>query len=101
MDRGRYVLRSIIIKHLDERENENVIDRVNSLIYNGLKLDKVEVESAVRKPTKSDTKPGIIIAVCKSTKDKESIMKRKRDLKRSRRYENVFIEHNIPPDQTT
>ena len=39
--------RSFIIKHLEERENENVIDRVNSLIYNGLKLDKVEVEFAV------------------------------------------------------
>ena len=32
--------RSIIIKHLDARENKNVKDRVNSLIYNCLKLAK-------------------------------------------------------------
>ena len=91
--------RSIIIKHLDARENENVKDRVNSLIYNGLQLDKIEVETAVRKPTKSDNNPGIIVAVCKSIKDKECIMKRKRDLKRSRRYGKVYIEHHMPAEQ--
>ena len=91
--------RSIIVKQLEERENENINDRVNSLIYNGLKLDNIKVESATRKPTKSDTKPGIIVAVCKSMKDKDNIMQRKRDLKRSRRYENVYIEHHMPPEQ--
>ena len=91
--------RCIIVKQLEERENENINDRVNSLIYNGLKLDNIKVESATRKPTKSDTKPGIMVAVCKSMKDKDSIMQRKRDLKRSRRYENVYIEHHMPPEQ--
>ena len=91
--------RGIIVKQLEEMENENINDRVNSLIYNGLKLDNIKVESATRKPTKSDTKPDIIGAVCKSMKDKESIMQRKRDLKRSRRYENLYIEHHTLPDQ--
>ena len=36
--------RSIIVKQLEERENENINDRVNSLIYNGLKLDNIKVD---------------------------------------------------------
>ena len=91
--------RSIVIRNLEERENENVKDRVNSLIYNGLKIDTITVESANRKQSRSDSRAGIIIAVCKSLKDKETIMKRKSDLKNSRRYEKVYIEHNLPMEQ--
>ena len=61
--------RSIIVKQLEERENENINDRVNSLIYNGLKLDNIKVESATRKATKSDTKPGIIVHCLDRTPD--------------------------------
>ena len=32
--------RSMIVKHMEERDNENINDIVNSLIYNRLKLDK-------------------------------------------------------------
>ena len=91
--------RSIIIRHLDERENENVKDRVNSLISSGLKLDKIRVESAIRKQSKNENKPGIVVAVCKSLNDKNSIMQKKRELRKSRRYENAYIEHHMAPEQ--
>ena len=91
--------RSIIIRHLDERENENVKDIVNSLISSGLKLDKIRVESAIRKQSKNENKPGIVVAVCKSLNDKNSIMQKKRELRKSRRYENVYIEHHMAPEQ--
>ena len=96
---GDDLKRNIIIKHLDGRENENLKDRVNSLIYNDLKLDKIRVESATRKPTKRDSKPGVIVAVCKTMMGKESIMRKKSDLKKSRLCENVYIEHHLPPEQ--
>ena len=91
--------RSIIVRNWDKRENENVRDRVNDFIYNGLKPDRVTVESATRKPTRSDSRAGIVVAVFKSMKDKENIMKRKIDLKMSRHYEKVYVEHNLPPKQ--
>ena len=96
---GDDLKRSIVIKNLEERENENVKDRVNSLIYNGLRLDRIEVESATRKSARSESKSGVIVATCKSLKDKEDIMKRKSDLKKSRRYANVYIEHHMQPEQ--
>ena len=74
-------------------------DRVNSLIYNGLRLDTIKVESATRKSSRSESKSGVIVATCKSLKDKEDIMKRKSDLKKSGRYANVYIEHHMQPEQ--
>ena len=91
--------RSIVIKNPVERENETVKDRVNSLIYNGLRLDTIKVESATRKSSRSKSKLGVIVAICKSLKDKEDIMKRKSDLKRSRRYAKVYVQHHMPPEQ--
>ena len=91
--------RSIVIKNLYVRENENVKERVNNVIYSGLKLNSITVESATRKPSQNESKPGIIIAVCKTESDKQRIMKRKSDLRKAGRYEKVYIEHNIPLEQ--
>ena len=91
--------RSIVIMNLEGRENENVKDRVNSLIYNVLRLDTIKVESATRKSTRSESKSGVIVATFKFLKNKEDIMKRKSDLKRSRRYARVYIKHFIQPEQ--
>ena len=55
--------RSIVFKNLEERENENMKDRVNSLIYNGLRLDTIKVISATRKSTRRELKPGVIVAM--------------------------------------
>ena len=91
--------RSIVIKNLEERENESVKDRVNILIYNGLRLDTIKVESATCKSSRSESKTGDIVAMCKSLKDKVDIMKQKSVLKRSRRYAKVYIGHHMPPEQ--
>ena len=56
--------RSVVFKNLEERENENMKDRVNSLIYNGLRLDTIKVISATRKSTRRELKSGVIVAMC-------------------------------------
>lgn len=91
--------RNIVIRNLCERENENVLQRVNNVVLDGLQLKNITIESATRKDNKNNYKPGLIIATCKTVKDKENIMNKKRELKNSRRYENVFIEHDLPSGQ--
>ena len=93
--------RNIFIRNLDERENENVLRRVNNIVSDELKLRNISIESAIRKSNRNTSKPGLIIATCKTVQDKESIMNQKRELKSSNRYQNVFIEHDLPPGQRT
>ena len=71
---------------------------MNNLVYDGMRLD-ITVEKAIRKFNRTNSNPGIVIATCKTLKDKESVMNSKKELKRSRKYENAFIEHDIPLQQ--
>ena len=91
--------RNIVIRNLDEREHENVLLRANNVISEGLKLRNISFESATRKISRNNSKPGIIIATCKTDQDKESIMSVKRELKNSSRYQKVFVENDLPPGQ--
>ena len=67
---------------------------MNSLISSGLKLDKIRVESAIRKQSKNENKPGIVVAVCKSLNDKNSIMQKKRELRSLDTEANRFYDRN-------
>ena len=89
--------RNIVIRNLDE--HENVLLRANNVISEGLKLRNISFESATRKISRNNSKPGIIIATCKTDQDKESIMIVKRELKNSSRYQKVFVENDLPPGQ--
>lgn len=91
---------NIIVRNLPERENENTVQEVNNILKVGLNLRFVTIETAERKQNRQDDrKPGIIVAKCKSKEDKQNIMKSKRLLKDSRRYERVFIENDLPKSQ--
>ena len=88
---------NVIVRNLPERENENTVSEVNSLIKDGLKIRDITVESAVRKVNSFDSsKPGVVVAKFRTREEKYSVMKSKRKLKDSRRYEKVFIEHDLP-----
>ena len=92
------IKRRFIIRNLAERDNENIKQRVNNLVYDGMRLDII-VKKAIRKFNRTNSNPGIVIATCKTLKDKESVMNSKKELKRSRKYENAFIEYDIPLQQ--
>ncbi|KAH3814719.1 hypothetical protein DPMN_143228 [Dreissena polymorpha] len=85
---------NIVIRNFPERANENVKDRVNSLLKNVLKVN-ISIKSAERKKAKSGTENGVIIAVCKSRDDKDTVMKSESKLRLSRAYSSVYIENDM------
>ena len=82
------------MRNLREREAVDIADRVNNVI--GYLKVRAEVVAAVRKESKSSSKPGIVIANIRTEEEKEQIMRAKKDLKNSSRYKDVYIEQDIP-----
>jgi hypothetical protein len=82
----------IVIRRLPEREDENVLELVNSLISDGIKLTDVKVTEAERKQSYHDSQPGLVIAKCASMDDKRQIMSNKKGLRQNEQYQNVMID---------
>ena len=77
---------NIVIRNLEETNEENTLAKVNGLIKDKLKLGTVKIDKADRKNSFRDDIPGVIIAKCVSKEDKDSIMKAKSSLNKSTRY---------------
>ena len=88
---------NIVIRELPETTNENVVTKVDALIKDGLKIRNLTAVTAVRKASRTENKPGIIIATLRSSEDKKKIMTSKKMLKGHSSYGTVYINH----DQTT
>ncbi|CAG2255048.1 unnamed protein product [Mytilus edulis] len=86
----------IVIRNIPESSNENLENKINGLIRDGLHLKDVKVVSAERKKSFREGKSGVIIASLSSTSDKRKVMDKKRELKNSRNYKDVFVENSIP-----
>ena len=82
-----------MIRNLPESQSENVTEKVNSFVRDGLKLH-TSVATTERKKARNPDENGVVVAKCKNSEDKSKIMKEKSSLKDSRRYNNVFIEHD-------
>ena len=89
---------NFIVRNMAERTGENVKNRVNGLIKDGLRIKDVSVVSAERKQSRN-RKPGVIVATCKSDKDVAKVLKNKKDLKNVRQYEQVYVEPDVPLQQ--
>ena len=85
---------NIAIRNLAESDNENIMNKVDALIKDGLRLRNISCEKAVRKTARGDNRNGVIIATCESADDKKEIMRNKSKLKERRQYEAVYIEHD-------
>ena len=90
---------NIVIRNLPENSNENIKNKVNALFKDGLRLSDVSVSDAERKQSRSESKPGVVIAKLKNKNDKQRVMKEKSKLKDSRRFSKVFIHHDQVPSQ--
>ena len=82
-------------RYLPVSENERVVNKVNDMLRDGLKIRDVTVATAVRKGSGRENRPGVVIATCKSVDDKKKIMSNKRALKDSRHYEKVYLDHDL------
>lgn len=70
---------------MEERENENIRDRVNNII-DYLNVKEVKIEAAERKINSYNSKPGVVLVSFYTYDDKEKVMKKKKDLRGSSRY---------------
>ena len=61
---------NIVVKNLTFNEGENITDRVNGLLKEGVKLRNVKVAKEVRKQSYRDNMPGIVIATLHNKEDK-------------------------------
>jgi hypothetical protein len=91
---GDDITLNVIIRDLPETTGENTLNKVNTLIKDGLKLRDVKCISANRKKSSNEGKPGVIVARFNSHDDKRQIMLHKQKLRDSSRYSRVFIFHD-------
>ncbi|CAC5420375.1 unnamed protein product [Mytilus coruscus] len=92
---------SVIVKNLpfDKREeNDNSIlkNKVSALSKDGLKLADINVAKVIRKTSRSDKKPGIVVITFATIEHKKGVLKAKRVLKNSAKYSRVYIENDLP-----
>ena len=87
-----------MVRQLPEGKSENVMNKVNALLKDGLKM-KITVKSAERKQSKKDNTPGIVVAKCASVQDRAAIMGKKKSLKDTRQYKDVMIEYYKSQEQ--
>ena len=78
-----------------EGVEENVVQRVNSLLVNELRLVDVQVVDGDRKP-KHDRDCGVIVAKCGNTEHKQKIMEAKSKLRQSEHFSHIHITHDKP-----
>ena len=58
----------------------------------------MKVTAAGRKQTRGG-KPGLIIATVETAEEKPSVMQRKKNLRKTKHYESVYLEDESPSDQ--
>lgn len=89
----------IVIRELPEGDNESVVDKINAVIREGIKLPEVKVTSAERKKSFKRGQPGLVIAQYASRNDKQLIMENKARLKDSRQHKDIMINHSKSREQ--
>ncbi|WAR10578.1 hypothetical protein MAR_035654, partial [Mya arenaria] len=86
------------LSNLPERRDENIVNSVNTFIKDGLKLD-IKIKDAERKRANQSSECGIVVVSCNTKEDKYEIMKCKATLKQNATYKNIYIEHDLTPEE--
>ncbi|CAG2247734.1 unnamed protein product [Mytilus edulis] len=89
----------VIVRNLPESNGENVLNKVNALIKDGLHLKDVKAVSADRKKSYKEGKYDVVIVVFKSMNEKRKVMDKKHNLKDSRNFKDIFIENDLSKSQ--
>ncbi len=82
----------LVIQNLPEREGEDALGLVNSVIKDGIKLPDVSVTEVEHKIFFREGYPGVVITTCASRDDKRHIMSNKSSLKDSTQYQEMMID---------
>lgn len=84
----------VVVRNLPEAINEDICEKVDGLIHDGLRIRDVTVEKAERLASRHDSKPGVVVAQFRNQEDKKRVMVAKKVLKNSRQYNQVYINHD-------
>ena len=87
---------NFVVYDMAEDEEENVPDKINSLIRDVLKVDNVVVASAERIPKYNGRDSGIIVAKCSTKEHKSKIMEAKSLLRHSEHYSHIRVYPDKP-----
>ena len=87
---------NFVIFDMAESENENIEEKVNSLVSTQLSLPEVKVESAQRKQKPEGRDAGIILVECSDIIDKRKIMEAKSKLNTFKHFKHIRIFHDKP-----
>jgi len=85
----------VVVRNLPEAVNENVMQKVDSVIKDGLKINDIHVVSAERKDSRNDSRPGLVIAKFSTSEEKKTVMAAKKNLRDNRQYSTVYINHDL------
>ena len=80
---------NFVIFDMAESENENIEEKVNSLVSTQLLLPEVKVESAQRKQKPEGRDAGIILVECSDIIDKRKIMEAKSNLNTFKHFKHI------------
>ncbi len=67
---------NIIVRFLSQAEDEDIVEKVNTLIKEGVGLGEIQIDMPERKRSYGDNIPGVVIVNCKSAENKKLIMVR-------------------------
>ncbi len=71
-----------------------MVDKVNAVIREGIRLPETKVVNAERKKSYKRGQPGLVIAKCASKDAKQLIMESKARLKDSRPHKDIMINNS-------
>ncbi|KAH3787237.1 hypothetical protein DPMN_165357 [Dreissena polymorpha] len=88
---------NLVFRKLPESANEQLVDKLNGIIKDFLKIEDVVVSSALRIPNQNSQSsvPGLVIATFDNVGDKNKVLKAK-----SKLFKNVHHDVFIHADQT-
>ena len=90
------VIRKLATDQAEAQDPAVNLHKVNPLIKDGLKLRNIKVKSAVRKQSRINSKPGVVIATLDTTDQRTKLLKAKSALKQCDRYKRVYIDEDRP-----
>jgi hypothetical protein len=82
---------NIILRKLPETNNEHVVNKVQTLIHDILKLSNIEVVTARRVKNDSSKYPGVVVATLQNSEARDQVLKAKSAL-RNTPFKDIYID---------
>ena len=93
------VIKNIPLPEVSTQQNDGdaTLDLVKNLFTEGLEMENVDIVKVVRKGSKTN-RPGIVTVSLTDDAVKRGILSKKLGLRDNPKYQNVFIEPELPRD---